>query len=34
MKPVGNSPHQYRQYLAEELQKWAKLVKQLNLKLD
>jgi len=32
--PVGNSPQQYRQYLAEELQKWARVTKQINLKLD
>jgi len=32
--PVGNTPQQYRQYLTEELQKWAKVAKQINLRLD
>jgi len=33
-RPVGNSPQQYRQYLNEELQKWARVTKQINLRLD
>jgi len=32
--PVGNTPQQYRQYLTEELQKWARVAKQINLRLD
>lgn len=32
--PVGNSPQQYRQYLTDELQKWARVAKQINLRLD
>lgn len=32
--PVGNTPQQYRQYLSEELHKWAKVAKQINLRLD
>jgi tripartite-type tricarboxylate transporter receptor subunit TctC len=32
--PVGNTPQQYRQYLAEELQKWARVARQINLRLD
>jgi len=32
--PVGNTPQQYRQYLTEEVQKWARVAKQINLRLD
>jgi tripartite-type tricarboxylate transporter receptor subunit TctC len=32
--PVGSTPQQYRRYLAEELQKWAKVAKAINLKAD
>jgi tripartite-type tricarboxylate transporter receptor subunit TctC len=32
--PVGSTPQQYRHYLAEELQKWAKVARAINLKAD
>ena len=32
--PVGSTPQQYRQYLTEELQKWARVAKAINLKAD
>jgi tripartite-type tricarboxylate transporter receptor subunit TctC len=32
--PIGSTPQQYRKYLTEELHKWAKVAKAINLKAD